>query len=86
VSTKGFVYKDPLRTPDGVVRTRVLAGPDGTAKATVKARDTRLRIPLQLSQLGTPLRAQLRARNGLCLEAQYSTVQATADGLRARSD
>ena len=86
VSTKGFSYRDPARTPDGVMRTKVLAGPEGKAKATAKTRDTFYRIQVSLSSMSTPLRAQLRGRNGLCLEAQYSTIQATADRLRARSD
>ena len=64
----------------------MLAGTEGKAKATAKTRDTFYRIQVSLSSMSTPLRAQLRGRNGLCLEAQYSTIQATADRLRARSD
>ena len=86
---KGFVYRDGDRTPDGLLKTKILAGVAGAAKAVVKGKDVALDFPLfsGLSSMGPPLRAQLRGRNGMCLEAQYSNLtKSSVDNLRATSD
>jgi hypothetical protein len=76
LSTKGFRYKDPLLTPNGMLKTKIVSGAAGTAKAALTAKNVVLNFPAfyGLSTMGPPLRAQLRARNGLCLEAQYSDL------------
>lgn len=87
--SQGFLYRDADLTPDGLLKTKILAGAAGKARATLKAKNVVLNFPsfYALSTMGPPLKAQLRARNGLCLEGQFSNFEkAGIDFLSAKSD
>lgn len=79
----GYGYADPWRTPEGVKKLRLLAGPDGRAKASLKAREVPgLSLPLQ-----PPVTVQLQAENGTCWGAVYSSPLASDAGqFKARAD
>jgi uncharacterized delta-60 repeat protein len=87
--TQGFLYRDADLTPDGILKAKVLAGSAGHARATVKGKEVALAFPTfsAISSIGPPIRAQLRARNGLCLEAVYSNLtKSSNEKLSAKSD
>ncbi len=70
-STKGFKYRDSLRTPNGVTSLKLRTGSDGKAKITLKGKGAELdgpSLPLQ-----TPVLVQVSNSLGECWEASYST-------------
>lgn len=82
---RGFVYRDPDRSPDGLASMVLRAGPSGQAAITIVGRGSRLGVPrLPITPKVT---VQLRAGNGECWEAEYSTPRRNA-GTRftARAD
>jgi len=70
-NSRGFKYRDPDLTPDGLTHVVLREGLEaGKAKILVKGKGESLQMPpLPLAQ---PVRVQLRNSNGSCWEAQYS--------------
>lgn len=66
---KGFDYADPEKTPDGIARVRLRAGPDGKALVQVDAMGESLLLPPL--PLTTPLTVQLHTTSGVCWEGTY---------------
>ncbi len=72
VSVKGFNYKDPLRTPDGVDKIALRAGLAGKAKVLLKGRADNLpNLPLPLA---LPATVQLQSANGKCWEGRFTAT------------
>jgi hypothetical protein len=66
---KGFSYKDPDRTPDGVDKLVLKAGLAGKAKAQLKGKGSSLpTLPLPLTL------PALQGENGSCWEATFSAA------------
>ncbi len=78
IAQKGYLYRDSERTPDGVQKLRIVVKPSGASTTALRGKGVRFAFPTfyGLGQLPFPLRAQLRAKNGLCLEASYPLEQA----------
>jgi len=90
ISTKGYKYKDPGGSADGVTRIILKGGADGKAKAIVKGKGTNLPdfdgdLPIAPGDL--PLVAQLRNNgNGECWEGAYLTPKRNqADQFNAKT-
>jgi hypothetical protein len=66
----GFRYKDPMRTPHGLVKVQVKAGAAGRSKMAVKGKGENLPA-LPPLPLALPSRVQLHAAGGACWEARY---------------
>ena len=64
--------RDKTGNSDGQTKTLVQAGAAGQSKAQVKAKGIRLAIPAMPLRL--PLRVQIQASDGACLEATYSAT------------
>jgi cysteine-rich repeat protein len=83
---KGFKYKDPEGTPQGMTGVIVKPNGAGKAKAVVKGKGTNLLLPGENAHPPLPLptpfavRAQLQSENGLCLEATFSGTGVIANG------
>ena len=67
----GYRYAGGSTAPDGIDGLVLHAGAVGAAKAVVKGSGDALAMPA-LETLALPLRAQLQADNGLCLEAEFT--------------
>jgi 6-phosphogluconolactonase (cycloisomerase 2 family) len=81
----GYKYKDPSRTPEGIVTLELRSGLDGEAKISLSGGRERLHMPVL--PLALPVRAQLQNSDGACWEATYSTPATNnADGFTAASD
>lgn len=83
-ANSGFVYKDRLRTPDGVQLVRLRAGAeDGTAAIAVTGRGASLALPAL--PLTTPVVVQLaNVATGACWQATYDAPSVN-DGERFRA-
>ncbi len=66
----GFVYKDRLRSPDGLQSMSLKAGEDGRASILVQGRGASLAVPA-LTALASPLTVQLQTTTGVCWSARY---------------
>lgn len=78
-STKGYQYKNPLGTNDGVTKMKLLAGAAGKSKLQLKGKGAGLAVPLpaSMSQLftGAPsVVAQLHG-NGTCWATSFTPMQ-----------
>jgi hypothetical protein len=84
-TSKGFTYYNPDTTPDGVKRLRLVTGEDGKAKLAVGGRGANLALPS--FPYAPKITVQLRASNGGCWGASFSTPSTNSDGkLKAKSD
>ncbi|MEO6028797.1 MAG: PQQ-dependent sugar dehydrogenase [Candidatus Binatia bacterium] len=84
----GFVYKDRLRTPDGLQSINLRAGDAGRASIQVKGQGAALAMP-SLTSLASPLTVQLKSAAGACWAARYSFPPAQKQGatlFRDRAD
>jgi cysteine-rich repeat protein len=77
IGTRGFVYKDRDRTPDGIHLLKLKTGATGFATAVVKGKGPNLKVP-HLGDgtgggLGTPI-IQLRSSDAGCFEAHFPTA------------
>ena len=80
----GYTYIDKFTDPEGVLKLKVRSGHAGKAKASVKAKGTNLTgrpFGLPAPPLALPVRAQLQAESGLCLEADFVQPSSNAPGL-----
>jgi uncharacterized delta-60 repeat protein len=85
--SRGYKYKDPDRTPDGIDRVALKPGPDGKAKIVVKGKGATLALPTL--PIAEPLAVRVQLKNGVgqCWEATYSTaLRNDAGQLKAKSD
>jgi hypothetical protein len=77
ISTKGYKYKDPAGTEDGITKIIVKSGAAGKSKAIVKGKGMALPdfdtdLPIAMADL--PLIVQLRNNgNGMCFEGTFAT-------------
>ncbi len=69
---KGYKYTDRDATPNGDISTMLRAGDVGKARALVKGKGEHMTLPPL--PLPLPVRTQLRASNGKCWEADYSSA------------
>lgn len=70
LSIKGFAYKDPDRTPDGVDKVVLKAGLAGKAKVQLRGKGPNLpALPLPFT---LPATVQLQSANGTCFEGDFS--------------
>ena len=76
VSVKGFNYKDPLRTPNGVDKIALRAGLAGKAKVLLKGKADNLpTLPLPLPITPTDsVTVQLQGSNGKCWSGVFSNA------------
>lgn len=82
---RGFRYRDPDLTPDGLAVIALKPGPDGRAAIVVKGRGRRLGLPALPP--GPTVNVQLQATTGACWDADYSTaLRRTASLFKARAD
>jgi cysteine-rich repeat protein len=82
----GYRYKDPYGTPDGIQSVALKSGAAGVAKASLKGKGAGLPMPV-LGAFALPLKAQLQARGGACLESTFSTpLRNTSAEFACRSD
>src|SRR5205085_2333392 len=71
--TDGFSYRDPLRTPEGILKVRLRAGAAGDAQLQVKAKGVNLHMP-DLAQIAGPVDVQLiQSASSVCWGARYSS-------------
>jgi hypothetical protein len=72
LNIKGFAYKDPERTPNGVDKVVLKAGLVGKAKTQIKGKGPNLpALPLPLT---LPATVQLQSENGTCFEGVFTTA------------
>jgi len=69
--TKGFKFKDPSGTPNGVQKALVKSGDAGKAKALVKGKGTNLPDPTM--PLTLPITVQLVNSNNVCFETDFAS-------------
>jgi len=85
LSTKGFRYKDPLRTPNGIVSLVLKSGADAKAKIALKGKGAELDAPPL--PLVPPVVMQVSNNAGECWEATYSNaLENTAARFKAKDD
>jgi hypothetical protein len=83
----GYHYRDPERTPHGLLALSVTTLTDLWLKVVLNGKGAALSLPALPAPL--PLRLQLQVRDGECLEATYSpsgVIQNTMTRFRALSD
>ncbi len=80
VSNKGYQYKDPMGTADGVTKLKLLGGAAGKSKLQLKGKGSALPMPTPVS--GTrffaqtsAVVAQLREANGDCYESVFTDAE-----------
>jgi len=79
----GFRYLDTSASPDGVRKITLRAGADRKAKIIVKGGGSMLDVaPLPA---GLPVTAQLKASNGKCWGAPYTSADTSATKLKAKT-
>jgi len=84
-NNKGFRYKDPLRTPNGIVTLVLKSGADGKAKISLKGKGAELDAPAL--PLVLPVVMQVSNNVGQCWEATYSNaLENTAARFKAKDD
>jgi DNA-binding beta-propeller fold protein YncE len=84
-SGDSFRYRDPFRTPEGLLSIRLKPGADGDAGIALRGSGPLTDLPTLPSAL--PIRAQLQSATGECWEAVYSTAVANSGNrLKARPD
>lgn len=77
-------YHDPAGRPDGITRAVIIAG-KGNTRTAVSGKGASLALPALPLEL--PIRAQLQAPDGTCVEATFSTfTRNKTTGFRAKSD
>jgi uncharacterized delta-60 repeat protein len=74
---KGFKYADRDATPNGDIANQLKTGDAGKAHALVRGKGVDLNLPAL--PLPLPVRAQLRASNGMCWEADFSSAGVKAN-------
>jgi uncharacterized delta-60 repeat protein len=81
----GFTYRDPAATPSGMTVLTAIAGSSNPSRAVVKGKGANLSVaPMPLA---TPVRVQLQATNGFCLDSSFSQpLRNDGQQFRARSD
>ena len=77
---QGFRYHDRARTPDGLDRLELRAGPAGKAKMRVTGRGEHLALPPL--PLALPARVQLHGRDGECWETLFDAAGTTRNDAR----
>ena len=87
VSTKGYAYKDPEGTPDGLITLRLRAGATaGSGKMVVKGKGVNLGAPADALTPPVVVRV-LRSDAPTCWESSHSTPKLNAGGrFKASSD
>jgi cysteine-rich repeat protein len=82
----GIEYSDKVTPdPDGVTLIRLKTGDDGKASVLLRAKDPDLAFGLAVPPLVPPVTVQLKASNGECWGATYSTFKVN-DGTKFRAN
>lgn len=82
---KGFKYRDPCLSPDGIKNVLLKAGVDGKARVAVKVKGNNKSVQFPAGPKNLPVTAELRASTGECWTSVFSTAQANfSTAFRAR--
>jgi hypothetical protein len=73
-TSKGYKYKDSTLSPDGLQKVVLKEGADGKARISVTGKDANLDLSTLPAAL--PVTVQLKASNGMCWDAGYTTADA----------
>lgn len=71
----GFTYQDRDRTPSGIDKIDLKAGPTGTARVQVSAKGENLSIATRGFFVAIPASVQLRASDGTCWESLNGRIK-----------
>ena len=87
-STRGYRYKDRVRTPDGADRLVLRSGADGATNLTFVGRGERLGLPVLPVPAAGAVRVQLVSESGVCWESVHSAPfdRNQSDLFRDRAD
>jgi hypothetical protein len=81
--SSGYGYKDLSLDPDGLKLMRVKSSSTGDGQITVKGKGANLGF-YRLDLLSPPLTVQVKASNGKCWGATFSSAKQTATKLKAK--